>query len=63
MSSRWYIYTDTNPHEIGYEGELLPDLLLYNEGLITEVNAWLQPPEIGCRLEVEPLASQLNELF
>ncbi len=61
--ARWYIYTGTSPRDVGYEGELLPDLLLRNEGLITEVNAWLKRLEIDYRLDVEPLASQLNDLF
>ena len=61
--ARWYIHTGTNPHDVGYEGEMLPDLLLQNEELINEVNDWLKRLEIDYRLDVTPVASQLNDLF
>lgn len=61
--SRWYIHTGTSSHDVGYEGEMLPNLLLQNEGLVDEVNDWLKRLEIGYRLDVVPVASQLNDLF
>ena len=38
---RWYIFTGTSPQDVGYRGDLLPDLLLRRPELVKEANQWL----------------------
>lgn len=60
---RWYIFTGTSPQDVGYAGELLPDLLYRNPGLLEETNAWLERLEIGYELSVESAGARLRDLF
>lgn len=60
---RWYIFRGTTPQDVGYRGELLPDLLLRRHGLIEETNKWLNQLEIGYKLKVESVGDRSRDLF
>jgi AAA15 family ATPase/GTPase len=60
---RWYIFTGTNPQDVGYKGELLPDLLLRNPGLVDDANSWLERLNIGYKLKVEHIGPRVKDLF
>lgn len=60
---RWYIFTGTSPQDVGYKGELLPDLLFRRPELIEEANNWLDRLDIGYRLKVQPLGERTKDLF
>jgi predicted ATPase len=60
---RWYIFTGTSPQDVGYRGELLPDLLFRNPSLIDEANNWLERLNVGYRLKVEQIGPRVKDLF
>ncbi len=55
---RWYIFTGTSPHDVGYKGELLPDLLFRSPELVQKANSWLNRLQIGYQLEVRPVGTR-----
>ncbi len=61
--SRWYIFTGTSPHSVGYDGEHLPDLLHRNKELVDAVNVWLKRLGIEYKLSVSHVGAQLNDLI
>lgn len=60
---RWYIFTGTSPEDVGFSGNLLPDLLFRNPSLVNEANNWLEKLDIGYQLKVKSLGSQARDLF
>ncbi|MFY9226091.1 MAG: DUF3696 domain-containing protein [Blastocatellia bacterium] len=60
---RWYIFTGTSPQDVGYKGELLPDLLFRRPELVEEANSWLDRLDIGYHLKVQPLGERTKDLF
>ncbi len=50
---RWYIFTGTSPQDVGYSGDLLPDLLYRRPQLVQDTNGWLDKLEIGYRIKVQ----------
>jgi hypothetical protein len=59
---RWYIFTGTSPEDVGYKGQLLPDLLFRRPELVVSANEWLERLDVGYALKVEPLG-QATDLF
>ena len=59
---RWYIFTGTSPEDVGYRGDLLPDLLFRRSDLIEEANKWLERLDIGYALRVRAIG-QASDLF
>ena len=59
---RWYIFTGTSPEDVGYRGDLLPDLLFRRSDLIEEANMWLERLDIGYALRVRAIG-QASDLF
>ena len=59
---RWYIFTGTSPEDVGYRGDLLPDLLFRRSDLIEKANKWLDRLDIGYALRVRPI-EQASDLF
>jgi predicted ATPase len=59
--SRWYIFTGTTPKDVGYQGHLLPDLLLRQRELLANTNAWLCRLDVGH--ELRTLALGPSDLF
>ena len=60
---RWYIFTGTSPQDVGYRGDLLPDLLLRRPELVKEANQWLEQLDIGYKLKVKPVGTDSGDLF
>ncbi len=60
---RWYIFTGTSPQDVGYRGDLLPDLLFRRPELVEDTNKWLERLEIGYQLEVKPVGTDAGDLF
>lgn len=61
---RWYIFTGTNPLDVGYKGDHLPDLLYQNEDLVEKANRWLEQLEIGYKIKVKPVGDEdQSDLF
>ena len=60
---RWYIFTGTSPEDVGYRGDLLPDLLFRSKKLVKKTNKWLEKLEIGYELTVEPVGIDSGDLF
>ena len=60
---RWYIFTGNTPQDVGYQGELLPDLLLRRPELVQKTNKWLKRLDIDYELEVKPVGDNSGDLF
>lgn len=60
---RWYIFTGTSPEDVGYRGDLLPDLLFRRSDLILKANEWLERLDIGYALRVRPIGESVSDLF
>ncbi len=60
---RWYIFTGTSPQDVGYEGDLLPDLLFRRPELVEETNRWLENLGVGYAIKVRSVGQELKDLF
>ena len=60
---RWYIFRGNTPQDVGYRGNLLPDLLFRNSKLVEETNEWLKQLDIGYELTVKPIGTDSGDLF
>ena len=60
---RWYIFTGTSPQDVGYRGDMLPDLLFRRPELVRETNDWLDQLKIGYHIKVQPVGLRSRDLF
>ena len=60
---RLYTFRGTTPQNVGYQGDLLPDLLLRRPELVKETNEWLKRLDIGYKLEVKSIGDDSGDLF
>lgn len=60
---RWYIFTGTSPQDVGYRGDLLPDLLFRRPELVQETNEWLDRLEVGYHIKVQSVGIHSRDLF
>lgn len=60
---RWYIFTGTSPQHVGYQGDLLPDLLFRDPELVEKTNEWLKRLDVGYELEVRSVGDDSGDLF
>ena len=60
---RWYIFTGTSPQDVGYRGDLLPDLLFRRPKLVEDTNGWLKRLDVGYELKVKPVGTDSGDLF
>ena len=60
---RWYIFRGTSPQDVGYQGDLLPDLLFRRPEVVKEANEWLKRLEIDYELEVKPVGADSGDFF
>ncbi len=61
--SRWYVFTGTTPHHVGYQGNLMPDLLFRKNDIADETNAWLRRLDLGYEIEVNRLSVSTSDIF
>ena len=60
---RWYMFTGTSPQDVGYRGDLLPDLLFRRPELVKDTNGWLDNLEIGYHIKVQSVGPRSRDLF
>ena len=60
---RWYIFTGTSPQDVGYRGDLLPDLLFRRPELVEETNQWLDRLEVGYHIKIQSVGERSRDLF
>ena len=60
---RWYLFTGTSPKDVGYRGDLLPDLLFRRPEIVEEANGWLDKLEIGYHITVQSVGDPSRDLF
>lgn len=60
---RWYIFRGTSPQDVGYRGDLLPDLLFRRPELVEETNEWLKKLNTGHKLTVKSMGADSGDLF
>ncbi|NDV18271.1 AAA family ATPase [Pseudodesulfovibrio sp. JC047] len=60
---RWYLFTGSNPRDVGYRGDLMPDLLFRKPKVLRETNEWLKRLDIGYKIKIVPLAKRVSDLF
>ena len=60
---RWYIFRGTSPSHVGYQGDLLPDLLLRHPELVDETNEWLERLNMGHKLTAKAMGGASGDLF
>jgi len=60
---RWYIFTGTSPQDVGYRGDLLPDLLFCRPELVDDTNEWLDRLEVGYHIKVQSDDARSRDLF
>ena len=62
-SERWYIFGGTTPQNVGYRGDLLPDLLFRRDELVEDTNQWLKRLDIDYKLEVKSVDAYSGDHF
>lgn len=60
---RLYTFRGTTPQHVGYQGDLLPDLLLRRPELVEKTNEWLKRLDIDYKLEVKSVDAYSSDLF
>lgn len=60
---RLYIFTGTTPMDVGYSGNLLPDLLYRRPHLVAQANEWLDRLDVGYHIQIAPVGTLSNDLF
>lgn len=60
---RWYIFTGTSPQDVGYQGNLLPDLLYRHPEVRENTNEWLARLDIGYQIHTRPIGEDVSDLF
>ena len=60
---RQYTFGGTTPQHVGYQGDLLPDLLLRRDDLVERANKWLKQLDIDYELEIKSAEAFSGDLF
>ena len=60
---RLYTFRGTTPQNVGYRGDLLPDLLFRSPKLVKDTNEWLNRLNMDYKLEVEMVGTHSGDLF
>ena len=60
---RLYTFRGTTPQNVGYRGDLLPDLLFRRPELVQDANQWLNRLNMDYKLEVETVGTASGDLF
>ncbi len=60
---RLYTFRGTTPQNVGYRGDLLPDLLFRRPELVKDANEWLNRLNMDYKLKVETVGTASGDLF
>ncbi len=60
---RLYTFRGTTPQNVGYQGDLLPDLLFRRPELVKDANIWLNRLNMDYKLKVETVGTASGDLF
>ena len=60
---RQYTFGGSTPQHVGYQGDLLPDLLLRRDDLVEQANKWLKQLDIDYELEIKSAEAFSGDLF
>ena len=60
---RLYTFRGTTPQNVGYQGDLLPDLLFRSPKLVKDTNEWLNRLNMDYKLEVKTVGADSGDLF
>ena len=60
---RLYTFRGTTPQNVGYQGDLLPDLLFRSPKLVKDTNEWLNRLNMDYKLEMETFGTDSGDLF
>ena len=63
LPERSYIFSGTDPDNVGYHGDSLPDILFRTPELVEETNKWLKRLEIDYELEVKSIGAHSDDFF
>ena len=60
---RLYTFRGTTPQNVGYRGDLLPDLLFRRPELVKNANKWLNRLKMDYKLKMETVGTDSGDLF
>ena len=60
---RLYTFRGTTPQNVGYRGDLLPDLLFRRPELVKNANKWLNRLNMDYKLKMETVGTDSGDLF
>ena len=63
LPERSYIFSGTDPDNVGYRGDSLPAILFRNPELVEETNKWLKQLGIDYELEVKSIGANSDDFF
>ncbi|GAA4444153.1 DUF3696 domain-containing protein [Novipirellula rosea] len=61
--ARLYAFAGKSPHDVGYAGDQLPDLLFRRPEVVREANQWMDRLEIGYHIKVQPVGEDSRDLY
>lgn len=63
LPERSYIFSGTDPDNVGYRGDSLPDILFRNSELVEDTNKWLKRLGIDYELEVNSIRAHSDDFY
>jgi len=60
---RWYLFSGTNPNDVGFSGDLMPDLLYRDRSILKSTNRWLKKLDIGYKIVTKSVSQKTKDLF
>ena len=60
---RWYLFSGTNPEDVGYTGDRLPDLLYSQRTMLDKTNDWLDRLQIGYHIKVQSFGDPSRNFY
>lgn len=61
--SRWHIFGNVGPQDVGINGEYLPELLFENPELVELTNKWLKRLDIGYQIKILDANTRYGNLY
>lgn len=60
---RWYVFSGSDPINVGYQGQLMADLLFRDSALKELTNDWLERLDAGYVIDVKSVSADSGDLF